>query len=84
MTQPYDVLIKNENIEILSDHMPGNKRLFQVGPLKARTNYDHTLILKIRDDEFSHLDKELENKRDGIQIDFLVNAFGNNPLSSFN
>ncbi len=31
-----------------------------------------------------NLDKELENKQKGIQIDFKVNAFGNNPLSSLN
>ena len=62
MSEPYDVLIKNPNIEILSDHAPDNNRLFQVGPLKARTNYDHTLVLKIKNDEYLNLDKELETK----------------------
>jgi hypothetical protein len=57
------VLIKNENVEILSDHAPDNSRLFQVGPLKARTHYDHTMVLKIKNDEYMNLDKELETKQ---------------------
>lgn len=84
MTQPFDVLIKNPNIEILSEHAPDNNRLFQIEPLKARTNYDHTLVLKIKNDEFTNFEKELESKRDGITVDFKLNVFGNNPLSSLN
>jgi hypothetical protein len=50
MAAPYEVEIKNENVEILSDHSPENPRMFQVGPLKQRTNYNLPLVLKIKDD----------------------------------
>ena len=42
------------------------------------------MVLKIKDDEFSHFEKELEEKKDGISIDFKLNVFGNNPLTSAN
>ena len=81
MATPYEVLIRNENVEIMSDHAPGNSRLFQVGPLKARTNYNLPMVLKIRDGDVDYA-KEFELKRDGIEIDFKMNAFGNVPDSS--
>jgi hypothetical protein len=40
------------------------------------------MVLKIKDDQYTSYAKELENKRDGIQIDFNMNEFGNSPLSS--
>lgn len=42
------------------------------------------MVLKIKNDEYVNIDKELEQKRDGINIDFKLNVFGNNPLSSLN
>ena len=41
-------------------------------------------MLKIKNDEYINIDKELESERDGINIDFKVNLFGNNPLGSLN
>jgi hypothetical protein len=72
MTAPYEVLIRNENVEIMSDHAPGNSRMFQVGPLKSRTNYNLPMVLKIKDGDIDYA-KELERKSDGIQIDFKMN-----------
>lgn len=82
MDSQYQVEITNENVEIVSDHSPENSKLFQVGPLKKRTNYNLALVLRIKDDQYTTYAKELENKREGIEIKFKMNEFGNSPLSS--
>lgn len=40
------------------------------------------LVLKITDDKYNTFSKEFEQKKDGIQIEFKMNEFGNEPLSS--
>ena len=77
MQRPFEVALVTPNLEIVSSNRKSPK-LFEVDPLKSRESKTISLTLKVKDDDNGTYSRELQDHKDGLKIQFMLNEFGSN------
>ena len=75
MQIPMSLGIANNNVQIVSSNKKGD-RLFEVEPLKSRESKTVHLTLKVKDDQDGTYSRELQDHKDGLKLQFLLNEYG--------